>query len=344
MSSPLQSLVKAGTKLWLDSIDPELVALSKTQGATGATSNPIIVANLVKSGKLDQDIAALKATGLSGSDLAWKLTDQIVSAAEKVFLPVFEATQGNDGYVSFEVDPLLEDPIQNMPHAQRVAQYIELGKKWAKGHPNRMIKVPATTAGIESLTELVAAGVNLNITLIFSTRQYLAARDAVVKGLDRHPDRKRFKSVYSIFVSRLDVYSEDQVKSLDVEAQGWVGIVNAKRIWKLNKDFWASKQLPLQQEMIFASTGTKKPNDPKWKYVAAFAGSDIETNPPETNEAVEKSGQSFQSAIAELPSESILKAIDKHVDFAKLEDYLMSDGIKKFAEPQKALLEVFTSR
>lgn len=344
MSSPLQSLVKSGSKLWLDSIDPELVALSKSQGATGATSNPIIVANLVKSGKFDKDIAELKAAGHSGEDLAWTLTDRLVGAVEKVFLPVFEATKGNDGYVSFEVDPLLEDPIQNMPHAERVGKYIELGKKWAKGHPNRMIKVPATPAGIESLTELVAAGVPLNITLIFSTRQYLAARDAVVRGMERHPDLKRFKSVYSIFVSRLDVYSEEHVKSLAPEAQGWVGIVNAKRIWKMNKEFWASKQLPLEQEMIFASTGTKKPNDPKWKYVAAFAGSDIETNPPETNEAVEKSGQSFAAAINSMPSEAILRSIDEHVDFAKLEDFLMTDGIKKFADPQKALLQVFGTK
>lgn len=341
MTSPLLSLVKTGTKLWLDSIDPALVALSKTQGATGATSNPIIVANLVKSGQFDKDIEALKAKGKKGDELAWLLTDQIVSAAEKVFMPVFEATQGNDGYVSFEVDPLIEDPAANLPHAERVAKYIALGKKWAAGHPNRLIKVPATPAGIEALTELVAAGVKLNVTLIFSERQYLSARDAVVKGLDRHPDIKSFKSVYSIFVSRLDVYTDEHVKTLPAEAQGWVGIVNAKRIWKLNKEFWAKKGLPLAQEMIFASTGTKKPLDPKWKYVGSFAGSDIETNPPETNEAVEASGQVFHSSIAELPPAEILNAIDTHVDFQKLEAFLMTDGIKKFAEPQKALLAVF---
>lgn len=341
MTSPLLSLVKSGTKLWLDSIDPSLVALSRSQGATGATSNPIIVANLVKSGKLDKEIAALKEQGKKGDELAWLLTDQVVSAAEKVFMPVFEATKGNDGYVSFEVDPLIEDPTLNMPHAQRVAKYIELGKKWAKGHPNRLIKVPATPAGIEALTELTAAGVNLNITLIFSERQYLAARTAVLKGLEKLSDKSRFKSVYSIFVSRLDVYTEDQVKELPAEAQGWVGIVNAKRIWKKNKEFWASKNLPLEQEMIFASTGTKKPNDPKWKYVGAFAGADIETNPPETNEAVESSGKVFTSEIDKLPSAEILQAIDKHVDFQKLEDFLMTDGIKKFADPQKALLSVF---
>ncbi len=344
MTSPLKSLVATGTKLWLDSIDPKLVALSKEQGATGATSNPIIVANIIKSGQLDAQIRQLHSDGQGPEDIAWTLTDRLVSDAEKVFAPVYEATHGNDGYVSFEVDPLLEDLKLGPPHKERVARYIELGKKWSKGHPNRMIKVPATPAGIDALEELVAAGVPLNVTLIFSERQYLAARDAVWRGAQRLKDLSRFKSVFSIFVSRLDVYSEEHVPALGTEAQGWVGIVNAKRIWKLNKDFWTSKKLPLDQEMIFASTGTKKPSDPKWKYVAAFAGSDIETNPPETNEAVAQSGQSFTRMIDQWPAESILKAIDQHVDFQKLEEFLMNDGLKKFADPQKSLYELISMK
>ena len=110
MTSPLQSLVKSGTKLWLDSIDPKLVALSKEQGATGATSNPIIVANILKTGQLDAEMRRLRSEGKSPEDIAWTLTDQLVTAAERVFLPVYEQTQGNDCFVSFVVDPLLEDP------------------------------------------------------------------------------------------------------------------------------------------------------------------------------------------------------------------------------------------
>jgi len=343
MTAPLQTLVASGTKLWLDSIDPKLVELSKSQGATGATSNPIIVANIVKTGLTDGMIRELRAEGKSPEDVAWTVTNHLVSEAERVFMPVYEATQGNDGYVSFEVDPLLEDLKLGPPHKERVARYIELGKFWAKGHPNRMIKVPATPAGIDALEELAAAGVNLNVTLIFSEAQYNKAREAVWKGAQRLTNRDGFKSVYSIFVSRLDVYSEEHVPALGV-GQGWVGIVNAKRIWAKNKAFWADKNMKLQQEMIFASTGTKKPNDPKWKYVEAFAGSDIETNPPETNEAVAASGRSFTSQIQQLPSQEVLDAIDKHVDFHKLEDFLMADGLKKFADPQKALLELISTK
>ncbi len=121
-----------------------------------------------------------------------------------------------------------------LSHAERVAEYIELGKEWAEAHRNRMIKVPATPAGLDALEELAAAGVTLNVTLIFSQRQYSAARDAIWRGAQRRKSLDGFKSVYSIFVSRVDVYTEKHVPSLSPAAQGQVGIVNAKRIWMEN--------------------------------------------------------------------------------------------------------------
>ena len=106
---------------------------------------------------------------------------------------------------------------------------------------------------------------------------------------------------------------------LSPAAQGMVGIVNAKRIWAENRQFWAEHKTPLAQEMIFASTGTKKPNDPAWKYVAAFAGSDIETNPPATNEAVQKSGLTFTRQVDMLPEKAVLAEIDRLVNIEHLE-------------------------
>jgi transaldolase len=196
----------------------------------------------------------------------------LVRQAQEEFLPVWQQTKGNDGYVSFELDPLIEDLALNLPHDERVKRYIELGKKWSAGHKNRMIKVPATPAGLGALEELCAAGVTLNVTLIFSPRQYEAARDAIWRGAQRRADRANFKSVYSIFVSRVDVYTEKHVPTLGEEV---------------------------------ASTGTKKPEDPPWKYVEAFAGSDIETNPPATNEAVNKSGRTFTRQVDQLPPPAV---------------------------------------
>jgi transaldolase len=342
--SPLKSLIATGTKLWLDSIDPDLVRENRAEGATGATSNPVIVSDLIRTGRFDEQLLKLLDAGKTDEEAAWLLTDQLVRQAQEVFLPVWQETKGNDGYVSFELDPLLEDAQANIPHAERVRRYIELGKKWSAGHKNRMIKVPATPAGLEACEPLCAAGITLNVTLVFSPRQYNAAREAVWRGAQQRKDQNAFKSVYSIFVSRVDIYTEKHVPQLSAAAQGMVGIVNAKQIWADNQKWWGAKKLPLAQEMIFASTGTKKPEDPAWKYVESFAGSDIETNPPATNEAVAKSGRTFTRQIDKLPPQEVLAEIAAKVDPAKLESVLMEEGLKKFADPQKALLKVIAEK
>src|SRR5207302_965021 len=176
---------------------------------------------------------------------------------------------------------------------------------------------------LAALEDLAAAGVTINVTLIFTPRQYTAARDGIWRGAQKWASLTTFKSVYSIFVSRVDVYTEQHVPQLSPAAQGLVGIVNAKNIWRMNQQFWADKKLPLKQEMIFASTGTKKPTDKAWKYVEAFAGSDIETNPPATNDAVEASGKTFMRQVDQLPAPEVLSEIDRLVDLQHLEDVLM---------------------
>jgi len=339
MTSSLASLIATGTKLWLDSVDPELVLANRALGATGATSNPIIISDLIKSGRYDSQLERLlDRQGLNEIEAAWQLTDEVVRAAQEVFLPVWQQTCGDDGYVSFELDPLLEDPTCQLSIDERTRRYVDLGKKWSAGHRNRMIKVPATPAGLASLEPLCAAGVTLNVTLIFSMCQYEAARDAIWRGAQRRASLDEFKSVYSIFISRVDVYTEKHLPELSPAAQGQVGIVGVKRIWRENQKFWAERRTPLQQEIIFASTGTKKPSDPPWKYVAALAGSDIQTNPPGTNLAVEKSGKTFRRTVDQLPPDAVLAEIDAKVDQQRLEDVLMSEGVAKFADPHKALL------
>jgi len=341
----LKALIASGTKLWLDSIDPTLVAENRAWGATGATSNPIIVSDLLKTGRWDEDIQELLDEGKSDSEIAWEMTDHLVHDAQEVFYPVYQQTAGNNGYVSFELDPLLEDVNNPVPVAEAINRYVELGKQWAAGHENRMIKVPATEAGLGALEELAAAGLTLNVTLIFSERQYKIARDNVWRGAQRRKDGlNRFKSVYSIFVSRVDVYTEQYVPELSAAAQGQVGILNVKRLWALNKAFWADKQLPLQQEIIFASTGTKKPEDPKDKYVAALAGSDIQTNPPATNDAVRQMNKLYTRQVDKLPPKEIQDEIDAKVDPARMEAKLMEEGTAKFAQPQLALLELIKQK
>ena len=135
--TPLQSLIASGTKVWLDSVDPQALAQNREWGITGATSNPIIISDLIKTGHFDKDIDRLMRKGHSDEDLAWQLTDMLVRQAQESFAPVWEKTRGDDGYVSFELDPLIEDPNLNLPLQERTRRYIELGKRWSDGHRNR---------------------------------------------------------------------------------------------------------------------------------------------------------------------------------------------------------------
>ncbi len=344
----LKSLIATGTKLWLDSIDPELVKKNRAAGATGATSNPIIISNLIKTGRFDADLQAFIQQDLSDEDIAWALTNKLVTQAQDVFRPVWEQTKGNDGYVSFELDPLLEDVKAPIPHQQKVERYIALAKKWSANQTNRMIKIPATQAGLDAMEAVAAAGVTINVTLIFSQRQYRVARDNIWRGAQARGTNgggvKALKSVYSIFVSRVDVYTEKHVPTLLPEAQGMVGILNAKRMWRENQGFWKDKNLPMLQEIIFASTGTKNPGDPADKYVEALAGSDIQTNPPATNDAVEKLNKTYTRQVDIMPSKALMADIDAKVDQQKMEDTLMQEGTLKFADPQHALLKLITEK
>ena len=203
---------------------------------------------------------------------------------------------------------------------------------------------PGPPAGLAALEELAAAGITLNVTLLFSTDQYRAARDAVWRGAQKRDSLDGFKSVYSIFISRIDVWTSKNMDLSD-DAQGRVGLLNAKRIWRENCDFWAGKKLPLAQEMIFASTGAKLKGDPADKYVAALAGSDIQTNPPETNDAVRAmTGKTYTRTVDELPPQAVQDEIDAKLDGEKMHADLMEEGVRKFAEPQQKLLALIARK
>jgi transaldolase len=341
----LASLIATGTKVWLDGVEPSDIKTQRAWGITGATSNPTIVSKIISRGHLDSRLRELIEQGLTDDQIAWALDDELVTSAQQVFLPVWQQTSGNDGYVSFELDPLIEEGTAGLSHAERVRRYVDLGKEWSSGHKNRMIKVPATGAGLDALEPLAAAGVTINVTLIFTERQYRLARDAIWRGARRREDGlDDFKSVYSIFVSRLDAYTEAHLPTLSPAVQGMVGIVNAKRIWRENLGCWKDKRLRLQQEIVFASTGVKKPTDPPDKYAEALGGSDIETNPSATNEAIETSLKTYTNRLDRMPSASILDEVDMRVDMAALERRLMDEGTKKFADAQRAMLSLIAQK
>jgi transaldolase len=340
----LASLIATGTKVWLDGVEPDNIRANRALGVTGATSNPTIVSKIVGAGHLDDRIVELARQGLDDEAIAWALDDELVKSAQQVFLPVWQQTGGDDGYVSFELDPLIEDEAKALSHAERVRWYIDLGRQWSAGHQNRMIKVPATPAGIDALEAVAAAGVTINVTLMFTKRQYLAARDAIWRGAQRRRDGlKDFKSVYSIFISRIDVYAQKHLPDLSPAAADQLGIVSAKEIWRSNQEFWKDKSPRLRQEIVFASTGVKDPAAPGDKYVEALAGSDIQTNPQATNDAVQRLNKSYVRQIDEMPGKSVLNEVQK-VDLVELERVLLNEGTLKFAESQKALLRLIAGK
>ena len=190
----LKALIAAGTKVWSDSVDPDVLDEFIPQGITGATSNPIIISDLIKTSRFDSHLENLLEE-MNDSAVAWAMTDYLVSAAQERFQDTWARTGGEDGWVSFELDPLIDDPQGSVPHEKRVRRYVNLGRHWASGYTNRMIKVPATPAGFEAMEQLAAAGVTVNVTLIFTERQYEQARDAIWRGAQRRaglaPERRQ---------------------------------------------------------------------------------------------------------------------------------------------------------
>ena len=283
----LAKLVESGTKYSLDSVDPVLIDREIANGATSATSNPIIISNLVgqvlaniaKNGgpqtDFERGISKILASSPDEETATREITKFIVGFAAKKFRPSYDASNKNDGYVSIEVDPRLEDfkrgPYATMTHDQRVAEIIRQAVEFSKIADNILIKIPATEAGLASLEELARLGINLNVTLIFTQEQARIARENIWRGYQQRKAEGKplnAKSVYSIFVSRTDDYTSKKAPELTAAGiQGEVGTYVAKLIYLENKEFWADKGLKkfLHQEMIFASTGSKAPEVAKFK-------------------------------------------------------------------------------
>src|ERR1043166_3631822 len=126
----LASLIATGTKVWLDGVEPDEIEKNRTWGITGATSNPAIVSKIIGRGHFDGRIRELIEQGLTDEQTAWELDDELVKSAQNVFLPAWEWTNGNDGYVSFELDPLIEDETVGLGSSERVRRYLALGERW----------------------------------------------------------------------------------------------------------------------------------------------------------------------------------------------------------------------
>ena len=285
-----QQLHDLGQSLWLDNITRVLLTSGTLSryirefSVTGLTSNPTIFDQAIKSAGIYDDAIRKKADeGKSGEALFFELALEDLTQAADLFRPIFDTTGGVDGWVSLEVSPLLAADA-----AGTIKAATQLHARARR--PNLFIKIPGTPAGIPAIEETVFAGVPVNVTLLFSREQYIAAAEAYMRGIERRIAAgfdPKVPSVASIFVSRWDVAVNDKVSA---EFRNRLGIAIAMRTYKAYRDLLASPRWQKlaaagaqPQRLLWASTGTKDPTAPDTLYIEALAAPDtINTIPEKT--------------------------------------------------------------
>jgi transaldolase len=343
-----------GQSLWLDNITRDLLDNGTLKryidelSVTGLTSNPTIFEHAIsKSKSYDAEIGRLLSTGLSGEDLFFELAVQDLTRAADLFASIHERTAGNDGFVSLEVSPLLAYDTKGS-----VAAATRLHKK--ANRPNLFIKIPGTTEGNPAIEESIAAGVAINVTLLFSREHYLASAEAYMRGLERrvaaglNPD---VRSVASVFLSRWDGATMDKVPS---PLKDKLGIAIGQQVYKAYRDTLESDRWQRlanfgarPQRLLFASTGTKDPQASDVLYISGLAAPNtINTMPEKTLLAFGDHGKLEGS----LPRdggdcESVLDSFGKAgIDVEKLAADLQSQGAKSFDESWQNLLSAIESK
>ena len=285
-----QQLHDLGQSLWLDNITRSLLTSGtlaryiKDFAVTGLTSNPTIFEHAIgKSAAYDEAIRRQAGTAESDEVLFFGLAIEDLTRAADLFRPAFDASGGVDGWVSLEVSPLLADDS-----ATTIAAAARLHARAAR--PNLFIKIPGTPAGITATEESIFAGVPINVTLLFSSAQYVAAAEAYLRGIERRIAAGRgpvVDSVASLFVSRWDVATHDK---LPPPLRNRLGIAVAKQTYRAYRDLLASPRWrklaaagARTQRLLWASTGTKDPAAPDTLYIEALAAPDtIDTIPEKT--------------------------------------------------------------
>jgi transaldolase len=294
-----QDLHDLGQSLWLDNItraildDGTLQRYVDELSISGLTSNPTIFDEAIAGSSLyDRGIREKASAGLSGEALFVQLALEDLRRAADLFRPVFERTSGADGWVSMEVSPLLADDTNETIRAASTIHRLA-------DRPNLYVKIPGTPAGVPAIEEAIFAGVPVNVTLLFSREQYLAAAEAYMRGLERRLAAKldlRVSSVASLFVSRWD---KAVGATVPAELRNRLGIAIAERTYRAYCELMQGKRWrelagagARQQRMLWASTGTKDPQASPTLYVEALAAPDtIDTMPEKTLLALAAKGK-----------------------------------------------------
>ena len=298
VTAACQTLHDLGQSLWLDYITRSLLnnggleTYLKQYAVTGLTSNPTIFAKAFKQGDYTAAIVAKRQTGRSDEEIFFELACEDLGAAAKIFRPIFQRSDGVDGWVSLEVSPLLvDDAAATTQMAQRLFKQA--------GQPNLFIKIPGTAAGLSAIEACIFAGVPVNVTLLFSREQYLAAANAYQNGIERRVKaglNPHVASVASVFVSRWDVAVSHKVP---VHLQNKLGLAVAQQTYRaycelLNTPRWLrlANLGARPQRLLWASTGSKDPKVSDLIYVEGLAAPlTVNTMPEATLKALGDHGR-----------------------------------------------------
>jgi len=355
--SKLSDLSAAGTAVWLDFVDRKfleaggLEKLVKEDGLSGVTSNPSIFEKAMGHGDAyDDTLAAFdrEHSGAATIDRYEHLAIQDIKAAAETLRPVYDRLEAKDGYVSLEVSPYIADDTD--------ATIAEAQKLWAAvDRPNLMIKIPGTLAGAPAISATIAAGINVNVTLLFSQDAYQRVAEAYATGLEERVRQgqpiDRIASVASFFVSRIDTTIDKQIdarlKDGDAETEalkavrGKVAIANAKLAYAWYQDFIASDRWQAlaakgaqPQRLLWASTGVKDPAYPDTLYIDTLIGADtVNTMPPKTMDAFRDHGTVAQTLTADVDeARHVLAEADRlGLDLPGVTDTLVLEGVASFA-------------
>ncbi|HWD58221.1 MAG TPA: bifunctional transaldolase/phosoglucose isomerase [Stellaceae bacterium] len=358
MANPLRELNEYGQSVWLDFVSRELLKsgelkrLIAEDGLRGVTSNPSIFEKAIGHGDdYDELIRAAEAKGdLDPGALFETVAIHDIQEGADDLAGVYEQTQRRDGYISLEVSPYLAlDTQGTVDEARRLWSRVD--------RPNLMVKVPATSAGIPAIRTLIADGININVTLLFSQQVYAEVAGAFIEGLDdlvrRGGDPHHVASVASFFVSRIDTLADEALDKKIAEAspaqaaelkalKGKIAIANAKLAYRMSKDIYASDRWQRlaqsgaqTQRLLWASTGTKNPAYSDVLYIDELIGADtVNTVPPSTMDAYRDHGKPRASLEEDVDGAAkIMKALtNSGISIDEITARLVHDGVRQFAD------------
>ncbi len=357
----LHTLAEVGQSVWLDYIQRSLITSGGLQayvdkGLRGVTSNPSLFEKAIaESNEYDEQIQKLALQGKSAEEIYEELTVEDARMAADVLRPVYNETDGNDGFFSLEVNPhLAHDRQGTVNEAIRLFARVD--------RPNVMIKVPATAEGVLAFQELIEEGININVTLMFSLTQYDQIAEAYLTAIENRAAKgyalKQIASVASIFVSRLDSKVDKMLDAFVTpkaeSLKGTIGIANAKIVYQHYKEYFQGERWQglaekgaRVQRVLYGSTGTKNPKYPDVMYVDNLIGPNtVNTVPPKTLEEFMDHGTvalTLESNLDE--ARARLNSLPElGINLSDVTDELLDEGVENFDKPYDKLIKTITEK